>query len=416
MRTFWTLALIPMLCTVAVADGLIRDGLGARVAGRGGINLGFSDSGTILHDNPGGVANIDGQGLLEASFDILIADLEYENQFGRADDDGDPVPLGNVSLLRRLDEDIVYGIGVYSSGGFAADYRMNGPPAFPGTQKVKSFGALSRILPGISARMTDRLSVGGTLGVGASHIELEGPYTLQTGGLVGTPTRMDLQATGAGLSWSLGLQYSLSPKTTLGATYQSETRLELDGTTRVEVPGLGLSEFETDLHMTWPRSVALGLRHELCRHRVIGLDLIYFNWQKAFDEAGLYLSEASNPAYAFLGPTVEEQMPLRWRDTLSVRVGYEKQLHNCNKLRYGYVYHRNPIPGETQTPYIVTTVEHTLAVGYGTRILGWDVDLGYQVMFAPMKSVGTSGFVGGDYDNSGIRAHAHFFYIGLMSR
>ena len=416
MRISLSLLLLVAMGTTAIADGLIRDGLGARVAGRGGTNLGFADSGTILHDNPGGVVNMDGNSLLEASFDIVIADIDYENRFGRADADGDPIPLGNVSLLRRYNEDIAYGIGVYTSGGFATDYSMNGPPAFPGPQKAKSFGALTRILPGVSARLTDRLSAGGTLGVGASHVELEGPYTLQTGPLASVPTRIDLQATGAAISWSLGLQYCLTPQTTLGATYQSETRLELDGTTRVEVPLAGMSAFETDLHMTWPRSVALGLRHEFCRHRVGAVDLIYYNWQNAFDEAGLYLSEASNPAFAAFGSTLEEQLPLRWRDTLSVRVGYEMLLHNCDKLRMGYVYHRNPIPSETLTPYIVTTVEHTLAVGYGTCIMGCEVDLGYQLMFAGRKSTDSSDLIGGDFDQSGVRTHAHIFYIGLIRR
>ncbi len=43
---------------VALADGTIRDGLGARVAGRGGTNIAFADAGTILHDNPAGMVNL----------------------------------------------------------------------------------------------------------------------------------------------------------------------------------------------------------------------------------------------------------------------------------------------------------------------------------------------------------------------
>ena len=402
-------------CPIVAADGLIRDGLGARVAGRGGTNLAWSDSGTILHDNVGGAVNFKGCELVECTIDAIFTEVDYRDPDGVSDFQQDLVPLGNLTILRKANPNVAYGLGVYSTGGFATKYAAQGPAPFTGERTYKSFGALARILPGISLKLTDKWSTGATLGVAASHVELEGPYTLQTGALANTPTLLDLQATGAALTWSIGSQYQLNSKTTLGVAYQSEARFNIDGKTTTIVPGLGESVFDTELDMVWPRSLGLGVRHEFCEHKVGSIDVIYYNWQNAFDDVGIFLTNPTNLAFAGLGP-IEEQTPLRWRDTLSVRVGYEQMLQTGDKVRCGYVWHRNPIPAETLTPWIVPIIEHTVSVGYGSCFEKWEVDFGYQYMFGNSVSVGTSDFVGGDFDGSEVDTQLHLLYVSFLRR
>ena len=85
-----------------MADGLILDGLGARSAGRGGTNLAFADSGTILHDNPGGIVNFEGCSLTQCDAELLIVDSEYQDAGRTSRYDSDPVPMGNFSVLKKL--------------------------------------------------------------------------------------------------------------------------------------------------------------------------------------------------------------------------------------------------------------------------------------------------------------------------
>ncbi len=47
----------------ALADGIILDGVSAYTIGRGGTNLGFADNGSILHDNPAAMGQIESDGL-----------------------------------------------------------------------------------------------------------------------------------------------------------------------------------------------------------------------------------------------------------------------------------------------------------------------------------------------------------------
>jgi len=246
-------------------------------------------------------------------------------------------------------------------------------------------------------------------------MELEGPYFLQSAPFTGTPTIMDIQATGAALTWSLGFQYIVSDRTTIGMNYQSETRFHLDGNTTTTIPALGgSSAFDTTLDMTWPRALGLGVRHELTPCCVGSVDVIWYNWSSAFDQVGLHLRDPSNPVFAaVLGSLFTEQVPLLWRDSVSVRLGMERSLDATHLIRCGYVYHRNPIPAATLTPYLPTTVEHTLALGVGWRHADWDTDLAYQFMFGPANDVGSSGLAGGDFDQSRLRVKAHFVFVGF---
>ena len=46
----------------------------------------------------------------------------------------------------------------------------------------------------------------------------------------------------------------------------------------------------------------------------------------------------------------------------------------------------------------------------------YGVDLGYQLMFGPDRTVGTSGFVGGDFNGSTSTATAHWFLLSVIRR
>ncbi len=393
------------------ADGIILDGVTPRSIGRGGTNLGFADNGGVLFDNPAAMVNLPGQGLDEFGVDVMLTDFDYGDATNATRASVGAVPLPQISFIRKSDSgDWAYGIGLFTPAGFNESWDMEGPAPLTGNRHYMSFGALAKVLPGVSYRVNDRLSVGATLGVGINHTELEGPYFVQTGALMGTPLMLDLQATGATMVWSVGLQYEISDATTLGVCYQSESRFKLDGETRIDIPGMGLCSYKTGVDMTYPRSLGIGMRHELCPHRIVAVDVVWYNWAAAFDDFGIRLTEPSAAGF----PELTDQLPLNWRDSVSLRLGYERKFATNHTLRFGYVYHRNPIPNETLTPYIQGILDHAFSVGYGGPLHGrWNMDLAYMYSFGPTEEVGTSSIVGGDFNNSTHRAQTHAIGVSL---
>ena len=220
MRNVLRLGLACGLCLlsarVMLADGVFFDGLSARSIGRGGTNLAQNDNGAILHDNVSAIANIDGDVMFEVGSTMLFTDVSYSDPQNPTTRVSQLYAMPEFSLIKKSrDGDWAYGIGVFSPAGFGSRFYLEGPAATPGEQLYKSFASLGRILPGAAYKVTDRLSVGATLGVAVLVADLEGPYTLQTS-LPGTPTLIDLDAGGAALSWSASLSYELTEDTTIG--------------------------------------------------------------------------------------------------------------------------------------------------------------------------------------------------------
>ncbi len=415
--------MVALLATPVHAAGTISNALSAREAGRGGTNLGFGDNGVLLHDNASGMQGLVGDCFSDDSYiDIggagLFTDLSYSDDDNPTTDAADnPTGLGYFMMARRWNEDIVLGFGAFAPAGFASDYDLQGPATLPGTHTYKSFGALVRILPGISVRMTDRWTVGATLGTAVSHVEIEGPYYLNSGPLRGTPTVLDIQATGAALSWSCGTQYALSDRTTIGVNYQSENEFKSDGKAAVDISPLGRSYYDVEFGLTWARSVGVGIMHQVDSCQRIGLDFEWEDWSSAYDNANLTFTNPTNPVFgAVAGPKIDEVFPLRWKDALIVSTGYERDLDDHRTVRLGYRYQDNPIPAATTSTYLQTTLQHHFSAGYGFKHSGWEIDTAYQFAFAPDVHTGTSTYPGNDFSNATVSTQTHMVFVSAMRR
>ena len=168
----------------ALANGVIRDGVGAISIGRGGTNIAFSDNTVVLLDNPAGIVGMDGCGQFHLGIDGLITDLYYSDPFTADSAAIRPMGLPEFGLVRKIgDGNWAWGLTIAAPAGFGAHFNLD-DPVF-GRESYTSFGALVKILPGLACQVTDRLSVGGTLGVGFSSAKLDGPFYLQTGMLQG---------------------------------------------------------------------------------------------------------------------------------------------------------------------------------------------------------------------------------------
>jgi long-subunit fatty acid transport protein len=399
-------------CKTSLANGVIMDGVSARPIGRGGTNLAFSDNGSILHDNPASIVTIEVDNMLEAGVTGFITEFRYSDPQNPDASISEFYAMPEFSYIRRSREyeNVAYGIGIFAPAGFGAQWRdLEGPPPIGGDQLYKSFACLTRILPGVAYQATDRLSIGATLGVGVMIADLEGPYILQSS-LPGFPTIIDMDAGGAALSWSVGLNYKLTDATTVGVAYQNENRFNARGDTHVTIPGLGEADYRSRLGITWPQSVGIGVRHELNCCHILSADFVWYDWSSAFDSFGLRLYDGT----AGFPPTLTESFPLNWRDSLSTRLGYEMRLRGCRTLRFGYVHNRNPLPANTMTPYIQAALENAFSCGYGTQFFGWNTDFAYMYSFGPTVIETQSAFIGGDFDNSTHRDRTHALVLTIM--
>jgi long-chain fatty acid transport protein len=413
------LGLVTLGSVSALADGVIRDSNDAITDGRGGTNLAFSDSGTIILSNPAGILNGEGSGLFEISGDTLITDLHYSNPIN--DQEAAkirPLELPSLSYFQKNDANtFAWGIGIYAPAGFAAGWDLNNPVL--GNQSYKSFGSLIKILPAIAWRPIDRLTIGATFGISYSYEELETPFFIQQGPFAGAPTTIKLVGDGVSPTWSVGAQYKLTDTTMLGAAYTSADHFGLNGHMDATVYGLGpepvSSHFNSLATLCWPATVGIGIKQDLTTRQRVSLDVVWVDWADAFKDINIELNDSSNPIFThYLGQVFNQSIPVNWWDSVSVRTGYEWFYSDSSVVRLGYIYTSGTIPSSTLTPWIPATLENTFTIGWGTTLPdAWHLDLAYQYSFGPQRTVGTSALVGGDFSNSTIDAQAHWFGVGL---
>jgi long-subunit fatty acid transport protein len=413
------LLLVATATSSTLADGLIRDGVGSISTGRGGVNLAYADNGAVILDNPAGMSNVRGGGLMDLGLDTVICDLDYsdpDNPAAEHSVNGYPLPM--VGYVNRVPDSCwSYGLGVFAPAGFGSGYDLNNP--ITGPAHYKSFGALVKILPGVSYELTDRLAIGGTFGLALSHVELEGPFTIQTGAFAGAPTLLDLQATGAAPTGSLGLQYKWTEDTVIGLAYTEETRFVMNGNARATlITGLGPldSAFDAETDIVWPRSLGIGLMHQFCCCSRLGMDVVWYDWSHAFSEMPITFRDPTNPVVgAVLGNEFRDVFPMNWHDSVSYRFGYDWSPTDDFTGRLGYVYHRSPVDGSTLNPYLDGILEHAVSAGLSHCMCGAWVNLSYQYSWSPNREVGNSAIVGGDFDNSTLRANAHWIGVSVLT-
>ncbi len=387
----------------ALADGVILNGVSPYTIGRGGTNLAFADNGSMLFDNPGAMGFLEGESMFQIGATALYTEFSYSDLENDKRAQHQVYPLPEISYIHKHSDTWAYGIGVFSPAGFGAIYNLDGQGAFPGPQRYKSFGSLTKLVLGGSYTPGENVSFGATIGPGLSFVDLTGPYTLQgPSPYAGLPTLLDLSVDGVGLGWSAGVSVQLTETTTFGAAFQSQVEIDATGTADVVTP-IGSTRYHADADIAWPRSAGGGLRQQIGDRHVLACDLIWFDWSSAFDTFDINLHSSTNPGL----PPLFEQFPLHWSDSLSTRVGYEYHRPNGHVARCGYTHHSSPIPAGTITPYIPAAMEHAFSVGYGWDWHCWQVNAAYMYTYGQTVHTPTSDFIGGDFDQSTNRDRTH---------
>jgi long-subunit fatty acid transport protein len=145
------------------------------------------------------------------------------------------------------------------------------------------------------------------------------------------------------------------------------------------------------------------------------LDVVWYDWSHAFDRLDMRLTNPSNPLVAALaGPVLTDSLPMNWRDTVSLRLGYEWDTRPAVTWRGGYVYHASPVPNSTLNPYLDGVLEHAFSIGRSRQWRRATLNAAYQYSWSPERHVvGPSSIIGGDFDNSTFRAQAHWIAVSM---
>lgn len=282
-----------------------------------------------------------------------------EDRYGVSRSDGGVAANLATGLSFKLSEEspLTYGLLVAGYVGGSVNYAgglsnplltPNLPPDFAGVGPIYGSASMLTINPMVSARLGDRLYVGGGPVISTLAMSMD-PAFFAPGPVNEFGLRTFPSATHSrpfwGAGFQLGLLYELNDAWNVGFSYKSPIWQERWSYNSYN-PDLSPRRIALDADI--PQIFSWGVAYKGIDRLLVDVDLRYFDYANA----------------ALFGQRVVDG-GLGWRSIFAVATGAQYQLTERLTLRGGYLYNQNPIPVNTtlfnvQLPGIL---QHNLSIG-----------------------------------------------------
>jgi long-chain fatty acid transport protein len=414
------------------ADGIDRDGVGAKSMSLGGADVAWpEDPLTSLSSNPAGLGFLQGN-KIDLGADGVLPTGHFSNRAGtngQMDSDLRAFPEGAAGFhLGKLP--VTLGIGFYPESGLLADWHYNDVPGGTGGtttygyQEYKSEIIVLRTAFGMGIQITPQLSIGGSVGLIYNQNQLVMPYIFQNEPTLplGFKTLLNLQTEGWGADGNFGIQYHPVDNLQLGVSYKTESRVVTTGNAygdaNTQLANLGLGganpafHYDAEVVNVFPQSVSTGFAWKFQPQWTLSGQIDWVDWS-SFNSLPVRLTNGGNPDInGVVGSnTLNDQIPLKWSDRLVYRTGIEYAINDNWSLRAGYIFGKSPVPDSTLTPLTAVITENTLTTGIGYQHGAFGVDLAYQYALPISRTVTMSQLEAGEANGSTVKISIHTFAL-----
>lgn len=422
----------------AAASNVWRLANSARQGGMGGTCRAMADDAIAPLCNPAGMAFQSGATLqLNGALGLLHAryeDPQNDNRHGTEGGAG-VGGLGDFGFTHRIgDSPFGYGMGFYTTTGARLKYDLNTTLLTASGTRTESFDYTlihQRLIPAMSFQVTHDLAIG------AGYVRAYQTYahaqpirlssSTEPASLAGANFYLDADTDGWGQGGVFGALLKLGEKTRIGASYTMHMKVKLKGRTEATLrnnPTLvafGITDgtrnnYATSGTMRIPQVLSAGVSHQVRPDLLLAFDWQWFDWSNT-DGLHLSLYDGNNAAVnAVIGQNIRDVLKYDFRDAFTYQFGAEYTPSPRLALRAGYIFSTNPVKDLTIQPTLNGTLQHTISLGAGTQVWGWDTDVAWSHSFFHVQGVETSDVAGGEFNNSETGTGADLFFLSLTKR
>ncbi len=366
-------------------NGYFAHGYGMKAKGMGGVGIALAQDAMAAATNPAGMATVGNR--IDFGLDLFMPDRTATwgaNGFG--------VTTGDYRSGRRLfgipefaynrewGKDSTLGVVVYGNGGMNTSY--NSAILAGGTSNTYSNLEQLFIAPTWTLKLDQQHAVGVSFNIIRQAFEARG---LQ-GFSVSSSDPANLTDRGQDVSHGWGLKFGwtgqVSPSVTLGAVYQTESKMQKFD----KYKGLFAEAGKFNI----PASFGLGIAVKASPRTTVAADVLHIRYDSIRS-----LNNPSNlmPGNGTLGTA--SGAGFGWRDMTVYKLGVSHQVSNNLTVRAGYNYGKQPIPNDMTYFNILApaTIENHLTLG-ATWAFADKSELTVSYMHAFNKKV--SGVPGGN--------------------
>ena len=306
-----------------------------------------ADSAESVFAAPAGMSRLHGTNITiqtmyassEAKFDVDESLTEVDG--GDPDKGSDPIVIPSFYYVRQLNDRWHGGISLTVPSGFGSDYGGEWSGRYETVDYSLVYIALT---PAVSYRVSDKLSLGGSVGINytAEDSEVKIPQPLKDGD--GKITS-DLDA--FGLNVTLSMLYEFTDRTRAGIAWTSDTDSDLEGNVELRNLGpvseelftkLGITKINTEVTNTLPQRVLAGVYHE-------------FESGKYFTVDGMWMkfSDFTVSDIKLNGNNVDVNVPEIYDDFWALTAGMGFPVSPRLTYKIGAMYVSQPVDDEDRT-------------------------------------------------------------------
>jgi long-chain fatty acid transport protein len=374
IKTLAVLVVLMVCGATAFAGGYQINEQGARATGMGGAFVAQASDGSAIFFNPAGLAFQQGFKLLLGTT-IIMPSSKFTGGGTTTDMAKQTFTPVNAYATYSFDNGLSVGIGVFNPYGLGTEWPNN----WAGRQmSVKTDLQTWYFNPTIAYKFSDQFSIGVGVSYVTGSVKLKQRVTTLSA-LLPSPApaandgTVNLDGTGTGFNWNVGLLYKPTQDLSIGLSYRALTKIDFSGTAAfTDMAALGgpvpVNFFPGGTGKTTlplPSSLFAGIAYNLTKDFTVEADFQYVGW-KAYDQLKLDIP---------LGPTFPPYIPQplqgpstlvkNWDDGYLIRVGGEYRLEEW-AFRAGFIYDKTPQPDAVVEPMLpdANRVEVTLGFGY----------------------------------------------------
>jgi long-chain fatty acid transport protein len=385
------------LSSMALANGLNLNGLGARAVAMGGAFVGLADDFSAVYWNPAGAAQF-GKKYFGFSGFAILPSMSYTFDMAMVDATAPSkvYPGGMAAYYHPISDKLTAGISVYSPSGLgmkwdSADFaNISGPPNFAPNPNIKweSFVFMVTASPTVAYKISDQVSLGAALNVSYASVDLAmyagsaQPYP----GVYVNLGQQEIKMSGWGLGATIGVLVTPSEYFSVGATFKTPSKFSLSGDAEISgFPQLRMEDMSgIETEITWPMWFAVGVAVRPIDGLVLTFDVQYTDW-KQIDVLELSFEDPFWDATMALSG--ENEMDMFWESKTQFRVGAEYKVSDSFALRGGYYYDPTPSPDKTLNVLLPSATFNGFCGGFGYNTNGLALDFTVEYLTGKNRDV-----------------------------
>ena len=340
-------------------DGYFQDGYGMKANGMGGVGIALPQDALAPATNPAGLTMVGDRLDVGATLFRPVRGAEVVgNGAGLSgsydgNDKADFV-IPEFGYSKMLNPDLAVGVAVYGNGGMNTTYKPSPFAAFGGTSPTGVDLTQLFISPTVAYKLNPNNSIGLALNLAYQQFGLSGLATSAFAGFSSNPANFSDRGKDSASGWGVRIGWTgqITPTVTLGATYQSKTKMgKFDN-----YSGLFANQGEFDI----PENYGLGIAVKTTPRLTLAADVVQINYSK--------IAAVGDPIDGLFGGSTfgsTNGPGFGWRDVTVLKLGASYAYSDRLTLRGGFQTLTQPIPAN-QTLFNILApgvVENQVSLG-----------------------------------------------------